>query len=138
MYEEPKNGQYRYAWGVLQARLEDAAHTRPVAQSSNRSRMGWTTPSNLPWSCTTPARSVGLNPATCAMTSLGWRPTRLTRSAAATGQFRCEVRGERAAEAHVFPRRGTPLAVSLEFRGQTRNPVTRTPDSEITDGKVKS
>ena len=27
------------AWGVLQARLEDAAHTRPVAQSSNRSRM---------------------------------------------------------------------------------------------------
>ena len=28
MYEEPKNGQYRYAWGVLQARLEDAARTR--------------------------------------------------------------------------------------------------------------
>ena len=86
---------------------------------------GWTTPSNLPWSCTTPARSVGLNPATCAMTSLGWRPTRLTRSAAATGQFRCDDRDERAAEAHVFPRRGTPLAVPLEFlRGQTRNPVT--------------
>src|SRR5664280_2548304 len=84
---------------------------------------GWTTPSNLPWSGTTPALSVGPNPATCAMTSLGWRPTRLTRSAAATGQFRCEVRGERAAEAHVFPRRGT-LAVSLEFRAQTRNPGT--------------
>jgi len=138
MYEEPKNGQYRYAWGVLQARLEDAAHTRQ-----------WRSPQTvLAWMddaeqlalgrAQTPARSVGPNPATCAMTSLGWRPTRLTRSAAATGRFRCDDRGERAAEAHVFPRRGTPLAVSLEFRGQTRNPVTRTPDSEITDGKVKS
>src|SRR5664280_1624056 len=67
---------------------------------------GWTTPSSLPWSCITPARSAGLNPATCAMTSLEWRPMRLTRSASARGRFRCEVRGELDAEVHVFPRRG--------------------------------
>ena len=100
---------------------------------------GWTTPSSLPWSCTTPARSVGLNPATCAMTSLGWRPTRLTRSASATGQFRCEVRGERAVEVHVFPRRiryPSQFPWSSADRLETR--YNRTPDSEITDGEVKS
>lgn len=44
----------RLAWRTQRA-LGSGAVLKPFSH-------GWTTRSNLPWSCTTPARSVGLNP----------------------------------------------------------------------------
>ena len=104
----------RLAWRTQRA-LGSGAVLKPFSH-------GWTTPSNLPWSCTTPARSVGLNPATCAMTSLGWRPTRLTWSASATGNSVARSAAS-APLRYTYFHAEVPLAVSLEFRGQTRNPV---------------
>ena len=137
MYEEPKNGQYRYAWGVLQARLEDAARTRQ-----------WRSPETvLAWMDDAEQLALVVHN-TCPFCRA--EPGDLCHDLAGMATYsphpeRCGERGNSVARSaasaplrHTYstPRYPSRFPWSSADRLETR--YNRTPDSEITDGEVKS
>src|SRR5664279_3504212 len=101
MYEEPTNGQYRYAWGVFQARLEDAARTRQWR--SPETVLAWMDDAEqLALAVHNTCPVCGAEPGELChdLAGMATYSPRLTRSASATGQVRCGVRGERAVAVH--------------------------------------